>query len=493
MTTTQVATEGVATYRMSIGGKERDSSSGEIIEVRNSYDGSVVGTVPAGTVEDAQAAVDAARDGARQWAATPAYKRAEILKSAVAEIRDRREELIAVLSAENGKTLAHAGSEIDTTARIIEGFAEESLRLFGQTIPLDIQEGFETDLLITVREPLGVMVGIIPFNFPAELYAHKVGAALAAGNAIVVKPPEDDPIVTVMLTEILHRAGVPGATLQLVTGYGDVVGDHLSKSPDINAVTFTGSTQVGALIAENASRNVVRVFLELSGNDAFIVCADADVDYAVDQAIAGRIYTNGQVCAATKRIMVDRTLYDEFVDMLRDRVAALQVGDQASDSTDVGPLVSVEAAERVEAQVNEAVRQGARLIIGGQRDGALFRPALLEITRDHGIATDEEIFGPVFSVLAFDTLDEAIDIANSSQFGLNAGVFTTDLKQAIRAGREIKAGIVSINGGNAYRPDVAAFGGYKKSGLGREGVGYTLEEFTQVKSIVLRDVLPSYD
>lgn len=486
---TQTKTLTTRAYRMSIAGESRDSASGETIEVRNKFDGSIIGTVPSGTIEDAQEALNAAQVGAEIWSATPTFRRVQVLKAASAQIRARREELISLLSAENGKTIAHASLEIDTTARIFEGFAEESMRLFGQAIPLDIQEGFESDLMITVREPLGVMVGIVPFNFPAELYAHKVGAALAAGNAMVVKPPEDDPIVTILLTEILHQSGVPGTTLQLVTGYGDIVGDHLSKSPDIAAVTFTGSTQVGSIIAANAGKNIVRVFLELSGNDAFIVCDDADLDYAVGQAIEGRTYANGQVCVATKRIMVVRSRYAEFLSQLRGRVEALRVGDQSCGNTDVGPLISIDAAQRVEQQIHDAIEQGARLLTGGTRDGAFIHPTLLEINRTVGIATDEEIFGPVFSVLPVDSLDEAIDIANASQFGLNAAVFTADLKQAIRAGRRIKAGIVSVNGGNAYRPDVSAFGGYKKSGLGREGIGYTLEEFSQVKSIVLRGVI----
>lgn len=477
------------TFQMSIGGQKRDASDGATIDVRNMFDQRIIATIPAGTPDDAQDALEAAREGADLWANLPSFKRVAILKDAVARMRLRRDELAELLSAEHGKTLADAGAELDTAFRIFEGFAEESLRLFGQTIPLDIQEGFESDLMLTIREPLGVMVGIVPFNFPAELYAHKVGAALAAGNAIVVKPPEDDPLVSLILTDILHEAGVPGKTLQIVTGYGEVVGDHLSRSSLIDGITFTGSTRVGSIIASHAGKNIVRVFLELSGNDAFIVCEDADVDYAVDQAIAGRIYTNGQVCAATKRIMVDRTRYDEFIDKLTRRVEALQVGDQSLPGTDIGPLVSVAAATRVQEQVERAVQQGARLITGGERDGALYTPALLEINRGVGIATDDEVFGPVFSVMAVNDLDEAIEITNSSRYGLNAGVFTTNLQDAIKAGRQIKAGIVSINGGNAYRPDVAAFGGYKKSGIGREGTSYTLEEFTQVKSIVLRGVV----
>ncbi|OHU18841.1 aldehyde dehydrogenase [Mycobacteroides franklinii] len=478
-------------HRMSIAGQARDSASGEVIEIRNKFDDNLIGTVPAGTVQDAQDALDAAPDGFQAWSETPTFRRAAILKEAAAQIRSRRDELSAMLSAENGKTFTHAQLEIDTTARIFDGFAEESKRLFGQTIPLDIQDGMQSDLMVTIREPLGIMVGIVPFNFPAELYAHKVGAALAAGNAMIVKSPEDDPLVTIMLTEILHRAGVPGAALQLVTGYGDIVGDHLSKSPDIAAVTFTGSTAVGAIIAANAGRNIVRVFLELSGNDAFIVCEDADLDAAADHAIAGRTYANGQVCVATKRIMVVRSRYEEFLALLSSRVGALRVGDPSCETTDVGPLITMEAACTVERQILDAVEQGARLLVGGTRRGAFIDPALLEIDTNVGIATDTEIFGPVFAVLAVDDLDAAIDIANSSQFGLNAAVFTNDLHRAIDAGRRIKAGIVSVNGGNTYRPDVAAFGGYKKSGLGREGIAYTLDEFTQVKSIVLRGVLDS--
>lgn len=478
-------------YRMSIAGMPRDSATGEVIEIRNKFDGNLIGTVPAGTVQDAQDALDAAPRGFSVWSQTPTFRRAAILQDAAAQIRTRRDELGAMLSAENGKTFAHALMEIDTTARIFDGFAEESKRLFGQTIPLDIQEGMQSDLMVTMREPLGVMVGIVPFNFPAELYAHKVGAALAAGNAMIVKAPEDDPIVAIMLTDILHRAGVPAAALQLVTGYGEIVGDHLSKSPDIAAVTFTGSTAVGAIIAANAGRNIVRVFLELSGNDAFIVCEDADLDAAVDHAITGRTYANGQVCVATKRIMVVRSRYQEFLTLLGDRVRGLKVGDPSCDTTDVGPLITVKAACAVEQQIQDAVRQGARLVVGGTRRGAFIDPTLLEIDTHVGIATDTEIFGPVFALMAVDNVDEAIDIANSSQFGLNAAVFTHDLRRAIDAGRRIKAGIVSVNGGNTYRPDAAAFGGYRKSGLGREGIAYTLDEFTQVKSIVLRGVLTS--
>ena len=485
-----VSIETTTPHGLHIDGEWRQSSSGETIEVRNMSDGSLLGKVPAGTPDDAQRALDAAQRGAKKWAATPAYRRVEILMAAVALIRQRKDELVQLLSAENGKTVADAVVEIDTTARIFEGFAQESLRTFGQTIPLDIQQGFEKDLMLTVREPLGVIVGIVPFNFPAELYAHKVGAALAAGNAIVVKPPEDDPLVSVQLTEILHEAGVPGDVLQIVTGYGEVVGDYLSRSPDIAAVSFTGSSRVGAIIAANAGSNIVRVFLELSGNDAFIVCEDADVDFAVDQAIAGRIYTNGQVCAATKRIMVDQSRYNEFVDKLSAKVSKLSVGDQMAEGTDVGPLVSLEAARRVEQQVAAAIGEGAVVRVGGARQDAYFEPTVLEISKENAIATDEEIFGPVFSILKFDNVDEAIEITNASKFGLNAGIFTTNLPVAIDAAVRIQAGTVSVNGGNAYRPDVAAFGGYKKSGIGREGTGYTLEEFTQIKSIVLRGVLP---
>ncbi|MGF9715229.1 MULTISPECIES: aldehyde dehydrogenase family protein [Paenibacillus] len=473
-----------------LNGEQRGASGSAVIEVRNMATMELIDTVPAATMEDAQKALDAAQAGAKAWARTPIYKRAEIINRFVSHLRAERDELARLLSAENGKTLEQAGWELDTAAAIFEGFVEESKRLFGQTIPLEIQSGLEKDLMITKREPLGVIVGIIPFNFPAELFAHKAGAALAAGNAMIVKPPEDDPLTVTRMAEMLHEAGVPRDVLQIVNGYGEEVGDYLVKSPAVQAVSFTGSTEVGTIIAQNGAKNLSRVFLELGANDAMIVCEDGDLDAAVDHAIFGRLLANGQVCCANKRLLVQQSVYEEFKTKLVEKLAAKRIGHQLEEGTDVGPLINEAAAVKVERQIQYTIGQGATLALGGKRVRQTFiEPTVLEATKDMDIAKDLEIFGPVFALIAFEDLQEAIDIANASQYGLNSSIFTRDIYKAMEGGNQIEAGIVSVNGGTCYRPVCSAFGGYKKSGIGREGTLYTLEELTQIKSIVLRGVM----
>lgn len=462
----------------------------KVIEVRNMATMEIIETIPAATVEDAQRALENAQEGAKVWAATPTYKRVEILENFVRSLRENKEELGRLLSAENGKILAQGIGEIEVAAKIFTEFAQESKRLFGQTIPLDIQEGLESDLMITKREPLGVIVGIIPFNFPVELFAQKVGAALAAGNAIVVKPPEDDPLTIIKMVNLLHDAGVPKNVIQVLPGYGEDVGAYLTNSPLVDAISFTGSTETGTEIYQSGAKNLSRVFLELGANDALVVCEDGDIDLAVNHAIDGRLLANGQVCCANKRLVVQSSVYEEFKDKLIEKLSQKKIGNQLKESTDVGPLVNVEAAIRVEEQIKHTVAQGADLVFGGKRNQAFIEPAVLtNVTKDMDIAKDMEVFGPVFPIISFETFEEAIEIVNNTIYGLNSSIFTSDINKAMEAGNRIQAGIVSLNGGTCYRPVCSAFGGYKKSGIGREGTNYTLEELTQIKSIVLRGVM----
>lgn len=470
---------------------EAPAGSSEVISIRNEATGVVVGTVPSGTPQDVARALELARAGARQWSAIPAHRRSEILLKFVELAKEQADELALLLAAESGKVLAHSRNELETALRIFTGYAEETKRLFGEAIPLDVQPGLEGDLLVTRREPLGVVAAVLAFNFPVELYAQKVGAALAGGNAVIVKPPEDDSLTCVRITELLHQAGVPQKSLQVVTGYGDRVGAPLTTSELIDAVSFTGSSAVGTAIAESAARNGIRAFLELSGNDAFIVCEDADVDLAVSHAAMGRLYGNGQVCVATKRIMVAEAVYDRFLQKLLAEVSGKVMGDPTDPQTEIGPLINERAALRVESQVQQAISEGATLLLGGKREGAFFEPTVLEIDADMSIATDDEIFGPVFSVLKFAQVDDAVKLANDSSYGLGGAVFSRDFNQAFAVAAAMQTGMVSINGGNCYRPDLSAFGGYKKSGIGREGFHYTLEEMTQLKSIVMRGILPT--
>ncbi len=476
--------------QMLINGEKRNASKQEMIEIRNMSTMEVIDHIPNATTEDAQEALEAAQEGAKLWAATPIHERVAIIKRFVSQLQQHKEELARLLSAENGKIISHARMEIDTAITLFEGFAEESKKLFGETIPLEIQSGLDKDLMITKREPLGVIVGIIPFNFPAELFAHKAGAALAAGNAIIVKPPEDDPLTILRMAEMLHEAGVPGNVLQIVTGYGEEVGKYLVNSPLVQAISFTGSTEVGTDIYQSGAKNLSRVFLELGANDALIVCDDGDVEQAVLEAVSGRLLANGQVCCTNKRILIQDGVYESYKNKLVENLSKKKIGNQLDETTDVGPLIHEEAAIKVEKQIQHTLNQGAHLVLGGDRKNRTFiEPTILEVTKEMDVAKDMEIFGPVFSLIRFSSLQEALEIVNSCNYGLNAGIFTSDMNKAFEAGNKIEAGIVSINGGTCYRPCCSAFGGYKKSGIGREGTAYTLEELTQIKSIVLRGVM----
>lgn len=448
----------------------------------------ILGHAPDLTADDVEECIDRARAGAGVWANRPAHARASALEHAARFVTESRRDLATLLARETGKTLADALVEIDTTARVFRGFAEQCTRHFGQAIELDRQQGLEGDLLITRHEPLGVVVAITPFNFPAELFAHKVAAGLAAGNAVLAKPAEPNPLTALRLTELLHRAGVDEDALQCLTGRGAEVGVALTTSSRVDAITFTGSTLVGKEIAAAAARNLIPVMLELGGNDAFIVDADADIDHAVDEALAGRTFSNGQVCVATKRIILVRSIAERFSNQLVDRVRTIRVGGSLDDGVVIGPLISEAAARRVEDQVEAAVADGAEVLLPGRRDGALYSPAVIRVPPTSSVARDEEIFGPVFSLIVVDDLDDGVRVANSSSYGLNAAVFTADIGRGYRAASRLQAGIVSVNGGNLYRPDGSAFGGYKKSGFGREGFFYSLEEFTQLKTIALRGI-----
>ncbi|MGO2659981.1 aldehyde dehydrogenase family protein [Mycetocola reblochoni] len=456
------------------------------LDVLDKMTGELLGSVEADDAASTTAALERARGGFAEWSALPAHRRAEVLERFADDLDARREEIAVLLTRETGKILPDSRAELAAAARIFRGFARESLRHFGQSIPLDRQEGLETDLMITAHEPLGVVAAIVAFNFPAELYAHKVGAALAGGNAVVVKPSEANPLVGNRLTAMLHAAGVPADALVVVNGDGAVVGEALSRSSVIRAISFTGSSRVGAIIAENAARNVVRTFLELSANDALVVLDDADIDAAVAGSLDGRLLANGQVCCATKRILVDEAVADEFTRRLVERVSAVVTGDPLDEGVGVGPLISERAAAGVESQIARAVSQGAEVLLGGGREGALVEPTVLRAPRDSDIVVDDEVFGPVFTILPVGGEDEAVRVANASSYGLTAAVFSADVSRAYRVAERIEAAIVSINGSNNYRPDGSSFGGYKRSGLGREGFFTSLDEYTQVKSIVLR-------
>lgn len=475
---------------MIIGGRKVDASDGKILPVQNPANGEQLDSVPSATEKDILGAIKNARNGKRKWAETPVYERADIFMRFAESMRKNKKELAELLTKETGKTLEFALSEIDTVQRIFIGYAEKMKHEYGKVLPESAQPGVENDIAIVRREPLGVVVCITPYNFPLELMAQKVAPALMAGNVVIVKPASDTPLTTIKTIELLLEAGVYPEAAQVVTGRGSTIGKLFSESMDVNVISLTGSTDVGVEIARKASETLKRVFLELGGNDAMVVLEDADIDAAVEAAAYGRISISGQICCGTKRMVVHKSVEQLFIDKLVARLKKVKMGDPLNPQIDMGPLVSESAAKEVEQQVNTMVEQGAQCVLGGVRKGAYYEPTILtNVTKNMSIAKDMEVFGPVFPVIAFDTEAEAAEIVNQSKYGLMSAVMTKDISRGLKLAKQIEAGGVVINGSTLYRTADQPFGGYKMSGIGREGISYTLEEMSQEKTIVLKDVL----
>ena len=480
---------------MLIDGEWTAASDGAGIPVLNPANGALIDTVPAGTDADAARAVAAAVRAKSAMAAMPAHRRASILMRVAARMEADRTELVRLLNLENGKTFREVnGWEIDAAIRIFRGYAEEAKRLTGHTVPLHGIANLENSMAFTVYQPLGVIAVIIPFNYPVELWSHKVAAGLAAGNAVITKPPEDCPLTMLRISRYFEEEGLPAGAHQIVTGYGDVVGAHLAKSPDVQMISMTGSTEVGKIIARAAADTLKKVHLELGGNDATIIMGDVDPEVAADALVAGRFTSgNGQICCAVKRVLVDDRIFDQVRDAVVARTARLKVGDHTLPDTDVGPLINDKAARRVEAQLAQAVADGATLVCGGKREGNFIHPSVLVNVALDSAAFQDEIFGPVLPLVRFNGIDEAIRIANRSRYGLQAAIFTNDLNAAMNAAMKLEVGTVVVNHQSAMRIECLPFGGIKSSGNGREGFMQTLKDMSEVKTVILKDAYSVYD
>lgn len=476
--------------KMFIDGKRVDASDGNTIEVLNPATHRRIDTVPFATEGDVLLAVAAAQEGKKIWGETAVHERSRILFEAAGRIDERQEELTVSLSEETGKIRREARGEIRVCGQILRGFAEAANHRYGKTMT-DYQIGTEKDVIFTRHEPLGVIACISPFNYPVELCFQKVGAALAAGNAVIVKPASDNPLTIMKIVEILWDCGIPGNVLQLVTGSGSRVGTVLADSPEIDAISLTGSTAVGVDVAERSASTLKRVFMELGGNDPLLVFEDADLEESIAQAFQGRIQNAGQTCCSPKRFLVQNTVKDAFIKGLLEKIAVLKIGNPADEETEMGSLISERAAAGVQRQVEETVSQGAKLICGGKAfNGTFFEPTILDgVTGDMAVAHEMEIFGPVFPIIGFDTEEEAVRIANDTPYGLQAGVMTKDMKRAMRVASRLECGGVVIGGSGNYRDVDQPFGGWKMSGIGREGISVTLDEYTQEKSYILKNIL----
>ena len=477
--------------KMLIDGQWANSSDGATQAVRNPGTGELIDTVPVASAADLDLALKASVAGSKRMRTMPAHQRSAVLMRAADLVKERKEELAVLLARENGKPIRQTRDEVEVAARIFRGFAEEGRRLFGRTIPMDAVPGNERHFAMTVRQPLGVIAAIVPFNYPVELYAHKAAPALAAGNAVIAKPPSACPLTLLRIAALLEEAGLPRAGHQMITGPGELVGEHLARSPIVRLVSVTGSTAVGIRLAQLGAESLQKIHLELGGNDATIVCADADLEKAAEAIVLGRLARgNGQICCAVKRVFVDRRVYGDFCSLLTAKAAALVMGDQLAEDTEVGPLISEQAAMKVEALIAEAVKSGARLLVGGTRRGSFITPAVLADVPPSVALFKEETFGPVAPIVAFSDEDQAVEMANDSAFGLQAAVFTNDISRAMNIARRLEVGGVIVNWSSALRSENLPFGGTKLSGYGREGLHDTLEEMTEQKVILFHNAFP---
>jgi acyl-CoA reductase-like NAD-dependent aldehyde dehydrogenase len=465
--------------RLPIGGEWIET--GEWIEVRSPYSGEVVGRVPKAGADETRRAIDAAAEAMRE--PLPAHKRAEILVRVAGQLGRRHDEVARLISDEAGKPLKAARVEAKRAMSTYTMAAVEARKLAGEMVPMDATQAGEGKLAFTLRKPIGVVGAISPFNFPLNLVAHKIAPALAAGCAVVLKPAGQTPLSALLLAELEAEAGLPPGWLNVVVGPSSEIGDVLVEDDRVRAITFTGSSDVGWKLRERAPRK--KVSLELGNATPVIVDRTADVDAAAEKVAANGFSFAGQSCISVQRVYVERPAYEGFLERLIPRVEALVTGDPADEDTDVGPVIDEGARERILEWIAEAREAGARILTGGDAEGDLIRPTVIAEAAPELRVSSEEVFGPVVTVNPFDSLDEAIALANGTRYGLQAGIFTRELAAALRAGEELEFGGVTVNEAPTFRADQMPYGGVKDSGNTREGPAYAVRELTEERLVII--------
>ena len=461
-----------------IGGKAIPAAAGGRFDVLDPATRTVITSVADGGIEDAMAAVGAADEAAASWAATAPRARAEILRAAFELMTAQREELATLIALENGKALVDARAEVSYAAEFFRWYAEEAVRIDGQ---LSLAPSGSNRIMVT-RRPVGICVLVTPWNFPAAMATRKIGPALAAGCTMILKPASDTPLTALAIGRLLAAAGLPPGVVNVLPGRrsGPIVSAML-HDPRVRKLSFTGSTEVGRILLRECADNIVNTSMELGGNAPFVVFADADLDAALDGAMIAKMRNGGEACTAANRFYVEAPVAAEFSGRLAERMAALRVGPGTEESTEVGPLVNDEAVEKVEALVQDAVTAGATVVTGGsrpQREGCYYEPTVLTGVHPGSAILREEIFGPVAPIVSFTTEDEAVALANDTEYGLVAYVYTGDLGRGLRVSERIDSGMVGLNRGLVSDP-AAPFGGTKQSGIGREGGHEGVLDYTE--------------
>lgn len=466
-----------------INGQWADADNGSTFDVLNPADGSLLGVVPKMGATETARAIDAAQAAMPAWTAKTAKERATILRRWFELILENQKDLATLMTAEMGKPLAEAMGEIVYGASFVEWFAEEAKRVYGDTIPAPADDR----RIVVIKQPIGVVAAITPWNFPTAMITRKCSPALAAGCSVVIKPAEDTPFSALALAELAERAGIPAGIINIVTGVPAEIGGEMTSSPIVKKLSFTGSTPVGKLLMKQCADTVKKVSMELGGNAPFIVFDDADLDAAVEGVMASKYRNTGQTCVCANRILVQESVYDSFAEKLLEAVGNLTVGPGLTTEATQGPLINMKAVEKVKMLVADAVEKGANVICGGKPSELgqnFYEPTILtNITPSMKMAS-EEIFGPVAPLYRFETEEEAIAMANDTPFGLAAYFYSRDIGRVWRVSEALEYGIVGANEG-IISTEVAPFGGVKESGIGREGSKYGLDEFLEVKYMCL--------
>jgi glyceraldehyde-3-phosphate dehydrogenase (NADP+) len=465
--------------KMLIGGEWVDKK--EKIPVYRPYDGKVIDHVPAGAKEDVVKAIESAVQGFQVSKRMPVHKRMEILWGVVEYIHDHFDEYARLIASEGSKTIREARKETARCMNTISISAEEARRTLGETIPFDSFPGGENRVGYYYRFPIGVIVAITPFNDPLNLVAHKIGPAIAAGNSMVLKPATDTPLSALKLGEAFMAAGLPPKVLNIVTGRGSEIGDVLVSHPAVRMITLTGGVDAGLEILKISG--LKKISMELGSNCPVIVCEDADMSKAVDLSVSGAFWAVGQNCIGVQRMFIHEKVFDDYVKKFVERTKKMKVGDQLDESTDMGAMINEREAKRVEEWVNDAVKKGGKILTGGKRNGNFFDPTVMVDVPENAKLAVEEVFGPVVMMYKYDDLDDAIKRSNSVNYGLHAAIFTQDINKAFRAVYELDFGSVIVNDSTDYRLDQMPFGGVKNSGLGREGIKFSLLEQTEPKVV----------
>lgn len=466
-----------------IDGKWQDADSGKTIEVTNPASGFVIGTVPNMGAAETKRAILAAEQAGPAWRSKTAKERANLLRKWFDLMMANQEDLAILMTAEQGKPLAEARGEIAYGASFIEWFAEEAKRVYGDTIPQHQAD----KRIVVLKQPIGVVAAITPWNFPNAMITRKAGPALAAGCTIVIKPATQTPYSALALAELAERAGLPKGVINIITGSAREIGGEMTASPIVRKLSFTGSTEIGKMLMAQCAATVKKVSLELGGNAPFIVFDDADLDAAVDGAIASKYRNTGQTCVCANRLLVQDGVYDAFAAKLKAAVEKLKVGPGLKGETHQGPLIDDKAVAKVEEHIADALSKGARLVTGGQRHAlgrTFFQPTILaDVTPEMKVAR-EETFGPVAPLFRFKTEEEALAMANDTEFGLAAYLYARDVGRLWRVSEGLEYGIVGANTG-IISTEVAPFGGVKESGIGREGSKYGIEDFLEIKYLCI--------